>query len=177
MSQHIFHVSGMHCKACILLVEDELKDLPEISYAKASFKHHHVELRGEFGGRSVEEIIAFLTPPLQKHGYSLSLERINHTAKWGEFGWAVPLALLFLGGFVALQKLGIVNLLTVNEISYPAAFLIGLVASVSSCMAVVGGLTLSVSANFAKEGERFRPQVACTRVRHQAYSSRLPDWW
>jgi len=159
MSQHIFHVSGMHCKACIFLVEDELKDLPEISYAKASFKHHHVELRGEFGGRSVEEIIAFLTPPLQKHGYSLSLERINHTAKWGEFGWAVPLALLFLGGFVALQKLGIVNLLTVNEISYPAAFLIGLVASVSSCMAVVGGLTLSVSANFAKEGDRFRPQV------------------
>lgn len=159
MSQHVFHVSGMHCKACILLVEDELTDLPEISRAKVSLKYHHVELEGEFGGRSAEEIIAFLTPPLQKHGYSLSLEKAEHVANWGEFGCAVPLALLFLSGFVALQKLGIVNLLTVNEISYPAAFLIGLVASVSSCMAVVGGLTLSVSANFAKEGERFRPQV------------------
>jgi len=159
MSQHVFHVSGMHCKACILLVEDELTDLPEISRAKASLKYHHVELEGEFGGRSAEEIIAFLTPHLQKLGYSLSLERVKHTANWSEFGWAVPLALLFLGGFVALQKLGIVNLLTVNEVSYPAAFLIGLVASVSSCMAVVGGLTLSVSANFAKEGDRFRPQA------------------
>ena len=149
MSQYVFHVSGMHCKACIMLVEEDLKDLPEISYVKASLKHHHVELEGEFGDRSKEEIISFLNPPLQKHGYRLSIEKIKHTANWREFGWAVPLALLFLSGFVVLQKLGVVNLLTVNEISYPAAFLIGLVASVSSCMAVVGGLTLSISANFA----------------------------
>jgi sulfite exporter TauE/SafE len=39
------------------------------------------------------------------------------------------------------------------------AFVIGLIASVSTCMAVVGGLVLSMSANFAKEGDKVRPQA------------------
>ena len=38
-------------------------------------------------------------------------------------------------------------------------FLIGLIASVSTCMAVVGGLVLSVSANYAKEGDKIKPQI------------------
>jgi len=159
MAQYLFHVSGMHCKACPMLIEGELEDMAEVSKAKVSLKHQHVEIEGDFGQRSNNEIIALLTLALHKHGYGFLIEKPLHRIAWSEFGWAIPLALLFLGGFVALQKLGIVNLLTVNEVSYPAAFLIGLVASVSSCMAVVGGLTLSVSANFAKEGDRFRPQA------------------
>ena len=34
-----------------------------------------------------------------------------------------------------------------------------MIASVSTCMAVVGGLVLSMSANYAKEGDKVRPQV------------------
>jgi sulfite exporter TauE/SafE len=36
---------------------------------------------------------------------------------------------------------------------------IGIIASLSTCMAVVGGLVLSMSATFAKEGDRVRPQL------------------
>ena len=39
------------------------------------------------------------------------------------------------------------------------SFLIGVVASLSSCMAIVGGLLLSISANYAKAGDRVRPQL------------------
>ena len=159
MPQYLFHVSGMHCKACPMLIEGELEDMAEVSKAKASLKHQHVEIEGDFGPRSDNEITALLTLVLQRHGYRFSTEKPVHRTVWSEFVWATPVALLFLTGFVVLQKLGIVNLLTVNEVSYPAAFLIGLVASVSSCMAVVGGLTLSVSANFAKEGNKITPQV------------------
>lgn len=159
MAQYLFHVSGMHCKACPMLIEGELEDMVEVSKAKASLRHQHVEIEADFGARSSDEIAALLTLVLQKHGYRFTTEKPAHRTAWPEFFWAIPIALLFLGGFVALQKLGIVNLLTVNEVSYPAAFLIGLVASVSSCMAVVGGLTLSVSANFAKEGDKVTPQV------------------
>lgn len=159
MAQHIFYISGMHCKACPLLVESELHDVALIQKAKASLWHHRVEIEGDFGEKSALEIIELLTPTLQKHGYALSVEKPAHKKAWSEFAWAIPLALLFLGLFVGLQKLGIVNLLTVNQVSYPAALLIGLVASVSTCMAVVGGLTLSVSANFAKEGDKVTPQL------------------
>ena len=55
--------------------------------------------------------------------------------------------------------MGIVNLITADEVGYGTAFVIGLVASVSTCMAVVGGLTLSISANFAKEGDKTKPQI------------------
>ena len=37
--------------------------------------------------------------------------------------------------------------------------MIGIIASLSTCMAVVGGLVLSMSATFAKEGDKVRPQV------------------
>jgi sulfite exporter TauE/SafE len=46
-----------------------------------------------------------------------------------------------------------------SEVGLGTALLLGLVASVSTCMAVVGGLVLSMSASFAKEGDRVRPQV------------------
>ena len=46
-----------------------------------------------------------------------------------------------------------------EQMGYGLVFGLGLVASVSTCMAVVGGLVLSMSANFAKEGDKFRPQV------------------
>jgi len=39
------------------------------------------------------------------------------------------------------------------------AFIVGLIASISSCMAVVGGLVLSMSATFSKEGDKLRPQI------------------
>ncbi|MFA6095808.1 MAG: sulfite exporter TauE/SafE family protein, partial [Candidatus Paceibacterota bacterium] len=58
-----------------------------------------------------------------------------------------------------LQKLGLVNLITTSEVGYGTAFVIGIVASVSTCMAVVGGLVLSMSANFAKEDDKVRPQI------------------
>jgi len=46
-----------------------------------------------------------------------------------------------------------------TDIDLLTAFTIGLIASVSSCMAVVGGLVLSMSTNFAKGGDSVRPQI------------------
>jgi sulfite exporter TauE/SafE len=76
-----------------------------------------------------------------------------------DFFIAIPITIFFVALFVILQKLGFVNLIKTSNVSYSTSFLIGLIASVSSCMAVVGGLVLSMSANFAKSGDRVRPQV------------------
>jgi sulfite exporter TauE/SafE len=52
-----------------------------------------------------------------------------------------------------------VNLVGGGKVTYGTAFFVGIIASLSTCMAVVGGLLLSMSATFAKEGDKIRPQV------------------
>ena len=156
---YIFHITGMHCKACILLTEDELREHPQVISAKSNLGMRLVEVQGDFGLMSPEKLALELNELLVKHGYHLSVERQEEKRKWSDFFWAVPSALLFIGFFVFLQKAGIVNLVNVKEMSYEVAFLIGIVASLSSCLAVVGGLVLSVSASFAKQGDDIKPQL------------------
>jgi len=159
METYTFHVQGMHCKSCIALTEGELMDLPEVTHAQSSLKTHTVEVTGEFDNRTPEQIAQFLTEPLKRHGYSLNVEKQAHRVRWSDFTYAIPIAAIFIGLFIVLQKLGIVNLVGGGDMTYTTAFVIGLIASVSTCMAVVGGLVLSMSASYAKEGETMRPQV------------------
>jgi sulfite exporter TauE/SafE/copper chaperone CopZ len=159
MATYTFHVNGMHCKSCVVLTESELGDVPEISRVKASLKDLNVEVTGEFGDKQAQQVANDLSEILKPHGYSLSVEKINHSAVWSDFKIAVPIAAAFVVVFIGLQKLGIVNLVTTSKVGYGTAFLIGLIASVSTCMAVVGGLVLSMSASFAKEGDKLRPQI------------------
>ena len=81
------------------------------------------------------------------------------TRMWSEFKIAVPIALGLAILFVFLQKLGIVNLVSAGNVTYGTAFFVGIIASLSTCMAVVGGLVLSMSATFAREGDKVRPQI------------------
>lgn len=159
LKTYTFHVSGMHCNACILLTESELLEHPQVSAARSSLKTHSVEVTGNFGEATPESIATELSTLLKKHGYSLSVDRIAIVKQWADFKYAVPIALGFAALFVALQKIGIVNLVDTGTVSYGTAFLIGIIASLSTCMAVVGGLVLSMSATFAKEGDRVRPQL------------------
>jgi sulfite exporter TauE/SafE/copper chaperone CopZ len=156
---YTFHVKGMHCKACIYLTESELTDLPYVSHATSSLKTHTVELTGDFGDKTEQEIADELTVVLQPRGYSLHLEPQKQPKRWAEFNIAIPIALAFGAFFILLQKLGLVNLVGGGHVTYGTAFVIGIIASLSTCMAVVGGLVLSMSATFAKEGDKVRPQV------------------
>jgi len=157
--KYIFHVHGMHCNACILMTESELGDLPNITHVKSSLKNHTVEVVGDFGYKTPEQIAEELTIPLKSHGYTISVEQYVKEKKWSEFKIAIPVALAFAVLFVVLQKLGIVNLVNGGNVTYGTAFVIGIIASLSTCMAVVGGLVLSMSATFAKEGDKIKPQI------------------
>ncbi|MFA6270172.1 MAG: sulfite exporter TauE/SafE family protein, partial [Candidatus Paceibacterota bacterium] len=156
---YTFHVHGMHCNSCVLLTESELNDLPNVTSVKSSLKNHSVEIVGDFGDKTLEQIAVELSLSLKPHGYSLSLEKQIKNKNWSDFKIAIPIALGFAIFFVVLQKMGIVNLVNAGDVNYGTAFLIGIIASLSTCMAVVGGLVLSMSATFAKEGEKVKPQI------------------
>src|SRR3989344_2665543 len=137
---YTFHVNGMHCASCVALTESELNEVSEVSKAKSSLATLSVEVTGEFGDKKPEHIARDLSEVLKPHGYSLSLEKQKHSAKWSDFTLALPIALGFIALFILLQKLGIVNLVTTSQVGYGTAFLIGIIASVSTCMAVIGAL-------------------------------------
>lgn len=134
-------------------------NVPNVSSAKSNLNTHTVELTGDFGDKSKEKIVEELTEVLKKHGYTLSVEKKTKKANWADFKIAVPVALGFAILFVLLQKLGIVNLAGGGKVTYGTAFVVGIIASLSTCMAVVGGLLLSMSATFAKEGDKIKPQL------------------
>ena len=159
LKTYTFHISGMHCHSCVLLTEAELREYPGITSAHTSLKTHSVTVTGNFGDQAPEQIASGLNALLQPHGYSLSVEKQAPLKNWTEFKIALPLALLFVVLFVLLQKLGIVNWVDTGTLSYGTIFLIGVIASLSTCMAIVGGLVLSMSSTFAKEGEKLKPQL------------------
>jgi len=152
---YTFHVHGMHCKACTLLIEDALNERPNIESVHVSFDAHQVTVTGDFDG-SPEQVAAELTTLVRSHGYTISVEKSAHKAVWEDFVYALPIAIVIILGFLLLQKAGLTSLISGGEVSYGTAFVIGLIASVSSCLAIVGGLVLSLSANSAKEGGTWR---------------------
>ncbi len=157
--KYTFHVRGMRCKSCVMLTESELTEHPKVISAKSSLETRTVEIQGDFAELSPELLAAELTPLLTKHGYSLSTEAEKKQVAWKDFSVAIPIALGFIFLFLLLQKLGIVNLVNTGKVTYGTAFTVGIIASLSTCMAVVGGLVLSMSASFARKGEKVRPQI------------------
>lgn len=141
------------------MTESEIGELPNITHVKSSLKNHSVEVEGDFGDKTPEQIAEELTIPLKAHGYTVSVEKQINEKKWSDFKLAVPIALAFAVLFVVLQKIGLVNLVNAGNVTYGTAFVIGIIASLSTCMAVVGGLLLSMSATFAKEGGKIKPQL------------------
>ncbi len=163
----------MHCRACVLLTETELNDHALVEKAVVDLSGGCVEVVGDFKDKSEEDVARELSLLVEKHGYKISTHESvgdgnnsdegqeNNTAvsKWSDFKIAAPITLGFLVLFLLLQKAGLVNLVGSGGVTYGTAFVIGIIASLSSCMAVVGGLLLSLSATFAKEGDRIKPQI------------------
>ena len=156
---YIFHVTGMHCKACELVIEDEIKGLDYVTRVDARLSNKIVTVSGDFGKKNMEEIASELTSTISRHGYYLSAEKTTTKKNLSDFKFAIPIAIIFAIAFVVLQKAGLVNLINTSRISPGTALVVGIIASLSTCMAVVGGLVLSMSATYSKEGDKTKPQV------------------
>ena len=73
--KYTFHVHGMHCNACSILIETDLREVEEITDVKASLNNNIVEVTGGFGNLTPEQIAESLNKELKADGYTLSLEK------------------------------------------------------------------------------------------------------
>ncbi len=151
MKTYTFHVTGTHCASCKILIEDVLNDQPLISKSQVNLKKETVTIETE-SDQSAEELAQLLTSKIKPNGYTLSVEKLLQEKKSDDVIWkAIPIGLAFLILFFLLQKSGILNLGIGGQTTPVTSFVIGLIASVSSCLAIVGGLVLSLSAKVSQD--------------------------
>ena len=154
---YIFHIHGMHCHSCVLLTETELGSVSGVQSIHATLQKRTVTLCVS-SNETEEQIMEACNAILRPHGYTLSLEKEHSEKKLSEFIIAVPVAVVFIGLFLFLQKIGLFHFGVKGTVTYGMAFGVGIVASLSTCMAIVGGLVLSIGTTYAKEEKTARPQ-------------------
>jgi len=144
-----FIVDGMHCAACELLIEDNLSKVDGVKAVDAKLSEGKVYLQTT-KNLTAEELTKFV----KDDGYIILEQKILTKKGRKDFFKGFLIAFLLFCAFLLIQKSGIINLASGDsEITYSFVFLIGFIASISTCMAVVGGLVLSISSNYSKENK------------------------
>jgi sulfite exporter TauE/SafE/copper chaperone CopZ len=135
----------MHCASCERLIETRLRTVPGVTGVRASVATGQVTL----SGRGKLPAARTLSALLSDEGYVITETKpAADTNRLGKIARAAGLVLLFLAALLALERLGLAGLITPGDsASLPALFGLGLVAGLSSCAALVGGILLSLCAN------------------------------
>ncbi len=146
-----FHVAGTHCPSCKIFIEDILNEQIGIEQAQVDLKHETVSIKTSLD-ESQHKLAEILTEKIKHNGYALSVDKeVKDKTSNGVIWQALPIGLAFLALFFIVQKSGILNFGLGGTITPVTSLIIGLVASVSSCLAVVGGLVLSLSATVSQD--------------------------
>lgn len=152
--KYTLHVSGTHCASCKIVIEDILDEQAGILNANVDLRSETVSFETTLDDDK-SKLAEILTEKIKHNGYALSVEKKLKevkNAKDGGIIWrALPIGLVFLAIFFIVQKSGILNFGLGGTVTPVTSFIIGLIASVSSCLAVVGGLVLSLSATVSKD--------------------------
>lgn len=155
----------MHCRSCELLTEDELSEVAGVVRAKAHFRTGIVEISYEGAEPSAEALSA----AVRRAGYEIGRgERPWLTGDISE--WVKTLFALGIVGtlFLIARGLGIFDLSLDSGVqlsSLPFVLLFGIVAGLSTCMAIVGGMVLAFSARYSERHpeatawQKFSPHI------------------
>ncbi len=154
MKTYTFFLSGTHCATCKIFIEDALKEKDFIVDARVDLHKETLEITTE-SKQTPEEFKEVINSTIKSNGYFASFEKGTKKKDDSSVLWsAIPIGLGFLVLFFLLQKSGILNIGIGDRVTPITSFVIGLIASVSSCLAIVGGLVLSLSAKISEDNAR-----------------------
>lgn len=164
MNQTIVPIKGMHCRSCEVLIEEKLKEIPGLKGIFVSYKKSRA---GFYSSQHVDMNV--VKRAVEEAGYQIGNDQkawISHNpSDYRDLGIAfVALLILY---FIA-KKTGLTNL-NVGSTGSPSGLLVvlivGLTAGISTCMAMVGGLVLGISARHSEKhpeatpAQKFRPHL------------------
>ena len=169
MNKTTIPIKGMHCRSCEMLIEEKLKEIPEIKSARVSYKKSEATIYSKTQLDLYET--AKINRAVEEAGYEVGT---NDSKSWislngSEYKDLVASAIILYILYFIAKKLGIFNINTGGSASNPSSLfvvlLIGLTAGISTCMALVGGLILGISARHSEKhpdstpAQKFKPHI------------------
>lgn len=158
----VVSIGGLHCKACELLSEDSLQRIKNVTRANVNHKTGEAEIfyTGEAPSISV------IKTNLEELGYKLNTKDPSAKTE-SNYNWVwLVLGIIIIYWFISRYNFfDFSSFLGQQEFSLPLALLVGLVAGVSTCLALVGGLVFGVAATYSKNHpeasrlQKFQPHL------------------
>lgn len=174
MKDHIkklkLKVHGTHCASCEVLIERKWKKIPGVEKVLAHYATGRVEVF--YSGDELK--LNDLRSAIKSDGYSVSLweerhnsgEALKHKNSFEDYVQIGATFLIILNAYLILRQLNFLPDVGVTEnMGYGFVFIIGLVASMSTCLAVTGGLLLAVAGKYSEmypnltRYEKFKPTL------------------
>ena len=150
------YVGGMHCDACSTLITSQFKKVDGVRGVKVDLGAQTAEI--SYDGHAPH--MAALKARAEKFGYTVSISRPAPAGQQKIPLWQWGVAVLIAGGLIGLvalfQRSGLMSAIGAASAgaSYGVALLVGVVASLSTCLAVVGAIVIAFAETYqAAPGE------------------------
>lgn len=162
MKKTTLKIKGMHCPSCNILVQDKFKTIKNIKQVKANFKTQTVDIHYK-GSLDIRKLNQMIVP----YGYSImnNLDGENEENKKNNWLSFLVILVIFITIYSFLKKINLLPEVSYKNLSLPMVFLLGVIASVSTCMATTGVLYLTI----AKENNQWWTALSFSLGRVIAY--------
>ncbi|MFA6016762.1 MAG: sulfite exporter TauE/SafE family protein [Patescibacteria group bacterium] len=146
LNKKTLYIKGMHCPSCEILITDKFKEMANVANVKSDFKKQEAEVY--FTGHLDQEAV---NKKIQSFGYEIG-ERKNDDENKEPMSKKIFEALLIAVGlgllYLIAKEINIIpNFNITGNLNLLTVLFLGLVASVSTCMATSGALFLSTISN------------------------------
>lgn len=152
LKEHTYKVEGMHCASCEILIEKKLLGIQNIKSVDASTGKGEVVIEYSGDRPNPERLSKLFREENYQFDDLSSKAKTKVKEEKGDPKRANPtlvafnIAIFVVIAFLLLQKIGIADFLSVSSKSSFMTFIgFGLLAGLSSCAALVGGIILSMS--------------------------------
>ena len=146
MLEMTYYVQGMYCASCELMIERKLLEQKGVVAVDASVTRGEVRVECEGDKPNVKD----LNRLFKEEGYTFSeqplAERASDSLSIQKILGVGSVSLLLIAALYTVNRTGLSGLTVVDSSSsLPLFFVFGLLAGLSSCAALVGGIVLSMT--------------------------------
>lgn len=133
------YIKGMHCASCEMIIKDRVENIKWVHVQKISAKNGKLDL-----DITNENLLKKVNEEIQKAGYTPTTEPTQPTEQNKKTETIIMAGIVIFLLILLGNKLNITQHIPSwdGKISYGIALLTGLIASVSTCLAIVGSIVL-----------------------------------
>ncbi len=154
----------MHCASCEILIGEQLKKISGVTNVRVSQKNAQADI--QYCGNPPDD--AAIARAVQAAGYEVGAQK---PLSWlsrekNDYSDLAKAAIILALLYYIARSLGVFDIaINTERTGLAIALLVGIVAGVSTCMALIGGLVLSLSARHAElhpeatPRQKFRPHL------------------